>query len=170
MPSSQWRRYDKMRRFPDGLLVCGDAMCSFNPIYGQGMSVAALDAMALRECLRGGVTDVRRRYFRATAKSIGVAWQIAAVLTSLSRKWKGAGHRHAHDEPAGGLGAGRLQRPMPWSAAVLRVTALVDAPTRLLHPAFLYRVAAVNLRRRQRRSHAGQAVVGDADAGYARTL
>jgi len=74
---NRWRRYDKLRRLPDGLLVVGDANCSFNPIYGQGMTVAAMDALVLRDCLRGGAPDLSRRYFAAAAKGIGVAWQMA---------------------------------------------------------------------------------------------
>jgi 2-polyprenyl-6-methoxyphenol hydroxylase-like FAD-dependent oxidoreductase len=151
MPSSQWRRYDRMRRLPDGLLVCGDAICSFNPIYGQGMSVAALDAVALRDCLRGGVTDLPRRYFRAAAKAIGVAWGL------------GAGSDLAFPEVQGrrtpsmrltnrlvDLVLTACESDAVVATQFLRVTGLLDPPTRLLHPSFLYRVATVNLRRRQR--------------------
>jgi len=165
MPSSQWRRYDKMRRLPDGLLVCGDAICSFNPIYGQGMSVAALDAVALRDCLRGGVTDLPRRYFRAAAKGIGVAWQM------------GAGSDLAFPEVEGRRTTSMRvsSRLVDWvlsaceydATAVsqfFKVTALVDPPARLLNPLFLARVATVNLRRRQRDSKPRQAeVAGRAD-------
>lgn len=76
-PSSLWRRYDKLDRFPSGLLVTGDAVCSFNPIYGQGMTVSALEALALREALRHGTEDLAPRFFKKAAKTINVAWQLA---------------------------------------------------------------------------------------------
>jgi 2-polyprenyl-6-methoxyphenol hydroxylase-like FAD-dependent oxidoreductase len=150
MPSSQWRRYDKMRRFPEGLLVCGDAICSFDPIYGQGMTVSALDAVALRDCLVRGRHDLARRYFRAAAKSIGVAWRM------------GAGSDLAFPEVQGrrSLSIRVTNRLADWvltaceSDAVIvekffRVNNLIDPPVRLMHPSFISRVAAVNLRRRQ---------------------
>lgn len=150
MPSSQWRRYDKMPRLPDGLLVCGDAICSFNPIYGQGMTVAALEAAALRDCLRCGGIDLPRRYFRASAKPIGVAWQMVA---GSDLAFPGVAGRRS-----------RLMRVttrlVDWAltacesdavvaARFFRVNGLIDSPIRLLHPAFVYRVAVVNLRRRR---------------------
>ncbi len=165
MPSSQWRRYDKMPRLPDGLLVCGDAICSFNPIYGQGITVAALDAAALRDCLRRGGSDLPRRYFRASAKPIGVAWQMVA------------GSDLSFPEVAGRRSRSMriITRLVDWAltacesdpvvaVSFFKVNGLIDPPIRLLRPAFVYRVAVVNLRRRRRDGQPRQAeVAGPAD-------
>lgn len=160
LPSSQWRRYDKMRRFPEGLLVTGDAMCSFNPIYGQGMSVAAMDAVALREALRRGITDLPRRYFRAAAKSIGVAWRVAAGSDLAVPEVEG------RRTPATRLTGRFVDWVLTASetdavvyAQFFKVTSLVDPPARLFHPSFIYRVARVNWRRRQRDSQPQPACV-----------
>jgi 2-polyprenyl-6-methoxyphenol hydroxylase-like FAD-dependent oxidoreductase len=148
-PESRWRRYDKMRRFPAGLLVVGDAICSFNPIYGQGMTVAALQAQALRECLQGGANGLARRYFRAAAKPIGVAWRFA-VNGDLNLP-EVEGPRPLSLRMANRY-VDRIQTAAESDLVVAeqftKVVALVDPPTRLLRPQMMIRVAAANLRRR----------------------
>jgi 2-polyprenyl-6-methoxyphenol hydroxylase-like FAD-dependent oxidoreductase len=71
------RRYEELPRFPAGFLVFGDALSSFNPIYGQGMTVACVESLALSECLAAGTQDVAKRFFRAASRLIDIPWQIA---------------------------------------------------------------------------------------------
>jgi 2-polyprenyl-6-methoxyphenol hydroxylase-like FAD-dependent oxidoreductase len=77
-PASVRYRYERLDRFPDGLLVLGDAVASFNPIYGQGMTVAALEALTLRRHLERGIEPQPRRWFRDLARLVDVPWDMAA--------------------------------------------------------------------------------------------
>ncbi len=84
-PSNRWRHYERLPRFPDGFVVLGDAVCSFNPIDGQGMTTAALEAKALQTCLcqqqkcsgKGDITGLARRFQKAAARVIKVPWLLA---------------------------------------------------------------------------------------------
>ena len=76
-PHNQRRHYEKLTRFPEGLLVFGDALCSFNPIYGQGMTVAALEALALLEESRAELDGLAKRFFARAATIIETPWTIA---------------------------------------------------------------------------------------------
>lgn len=76
-PRSVKRRYHRLERFPDGLLVIGDALCSFNPVYGQGMTVSAQQALILRDNICPGVA-ASGSYFREVYKVIDQAWDISA--------------------------------------------------------------------------------------------
>jgi len=75
-PASRRRRYDKLRNFPAGLLALGDSIAAFNPMYGQGMTVAALQAVALRDLLGRGPLDARKFFARAH-RIEDVAWKIS---------------------------------------------------------------------------------------------
>ena len=80
-PAQRRRHYQRLRRFPDGLVVLGDAMCSFNPLYGQGMSVAAQEASALDSCLRekAVLAGLPRRYFRRASRIVDGPWLLATA-------------------------------------------------------------------------------------------
>jgi 2-polyprenyl-6-methoxyphenol hydroxylase-like FAD-dependent oxidoreductase len=80
-PHSQWRHYEKLRRHPVGFVTIGDAVCSFNPAYGQGMTTAAQEAVALGECLdRVGPASpsLPSLYYRAVAKILATPWSMGA--------------------------------------------------------------------------------------------
>jgi 2-polyprenyl-6-methoxyphenol hydroxylase-like FAD-dependent oxidoreductase len=150
VPSSVWRRYDLRRRFPGGLLVLGDAICGFNPIYGQGMTIAALEAVALRDCLARGADDLPRRFFRAAARSIRQAWQLAAVGDLALPEIEG---ERSLTTRLFNRYVDRVLTAAEFDPAALnqfaRVTSLVDPATRLLRPSMLWRAAWAKHRRRQ---------------------
>src|SRR5258708_35051496 len=62
-PANRQRHYERLAKFPLGYLVLGDAYCSFNPIYGQGMSGAMSEARALAECLEESPGQLAARVF-----------------------------------------------------------------------------------------------------------
>jgi 2-polyprenyl-6-methoxyphenol hydroxylase-like FAD-dependent oxidoreductase len=150
-PSSRWRRYDKMRMLPAGLLVFGDAICSFNPIYGQGMTVAAIQAITLGRCLQRGETDLARRFFRAAAKPIGVAWRLAVagdLSMPGSEGTRSLSTRLIQECVRRVQAAAECDRVV--ASQFIRVTAFLDPPTRLMRPSVIRRVTAANRRQSRR--------------------
>lgn len=148
-PVSTRRRYERLRRFPAGYLVVADALCSFNPIYGQGMTVAALEALLLRRLLAEGSDDLARRFFRGAARVIDGPWSIA-VGTDLrfpevdGRRSPKVRFVNAYVHR---LHVAAVADPV-LGAAFLRVLNLVDPPTRLLAPGIVLRVLRGSVGRR----------------------
>jgi 2-polyprenyl-6-methoxyphenol hydroxylase-like FAD-dependent oxidoreductase len=143
------RRYERVRRFPAGLLVLGDALCSTNPAYALGMSVAALQAAALQATLASGDRDLARRFFRAAAKPINMAWQLTIGSDLALPEVQGP-----RPLPVRIISAyvnrvlTAAERDPAVAERFFRVAALQDPAARLFRPSTARRVVLGNLRRR----------------------
>jgi 2-polyprenyl-6-methoxyphenol hydroxylase-like FAD-dependent oxidoreductase len=148
-PSSVRRHYERLSRFPRGLLVIGDALCSFNPAYGQGMSVAALEALELRACLAGGGSpaDLARGFFQRVARVIDIPWDMAAggdlrlpIVPGPRPARLRLLNAYVAQVQAAGARDPRIAREF------LRVANLVQRPEALLHPVMVSRVIGARIR------------------------
>src|SRR3712207_4829413 len=150
-PASVRRRYERLARSPRGLLVTGDAACSFDPGYGQGMTVACLEALVLRDVLRRGLDrpTLAQDFWRACATVVDVPWQIT---TCGHRRFPGVpGAVDRRTRPLNGYAA-QVQRAAAVDPAVgtafLRVAHLEAPPSSLVSPSVLTRVVRSSRRPR----------------------
>jgi 2-polyprenyl-6-methoxyphenol hydroxylase-like FAD-dependent oxidoreductase len=151
--TNQRRHYEELSRFPEGFIVYGDALCSFNPVYGQGMTVACTEALTLGECLAKGSDRIARRFFRAAGRLIDIPWQIA-VGSDLQHE-RVEGKRTAHVRFVNWY-IGRLfqsaNRDPILATKFLEVANLMKAPSTLLSPAVALRVWKSQLRTKMKGS------------------
>ncbi len=85
-PANRRRHYERLSRFPEGFVALGDAVCSFNPVYGQGMTAAALEADMLNTLLyeqqkkhaRGDITGFSRRFQKKITPIVNTFWLLAS--------------------------------------------------------------------------------------------
>jgi 2-polyprenyl-6-methoxyphenol hydroxylase-like FAD-dependent oxidoreductase len=147
-PASVRHRYERMRRFPEGLLVIGDAVCTFNPIYGQGMSVVALQAKALRVHLRRHAKPQPVGFFRQVGRIVDVPWSMATGgdLAFPGVEGRRTPRMRVLNRYLGRLFAGAAHDPR-LGRAFLRVAGLVDPPWALLAPGVAARVLRAGGRR-----------------------
>ncbi|WP_249353199.1 FAD-dependent monooxygenase [Rhodococcus sp. Q] len=147
IPTTIRRHYHRVA-LPAGYLPFGDAICCFNPIYGQGMSVAATEALALLGCLSAGTADLAPRFLHDIRSTVANAWSAAAdsdlrmpcvegtrsPRTRLVNAYTARVYRAASADPV-------------VATRFLRVSNLVDPPTALLRPSTVCRVIRGNRRR-----------------------
>lgn len=84
--ANRWICYHRLRRWPQCLIAVGDAVCVFNPVYGQGLTVAAQQAQLLDELLIGTrtLTTMAQRFQRRAGRLIQLPWSMA---TSTDLSW-----------------------------------------------------------------------------------
>jgi 2-polyprenyl-6-methoxyphenol hydroxylase-like FAD-dependent oxidoreductase len=149
-PENRLRHFERLDRWPQRFIATGDSVCAFNPIYGQGMTTSALDALALDESLRQQRlhprSDFERQFQHRIAQTVAAPWLIA---TGEDLRWEGVYLRGAR--PRLGLRLlhsymnlvlQQAREDLVVSQAYFNVLNLIDAPDSLMHPRLLIRVFA----------------------------
>ncbi|WP_051110270.1 FAD-dependent oxidoreductase, partial [Saccharomonospora halophila] len=140
-PASARRRFEWLDRLPERLLVLGDAACSFNPVYGQGMTVAAQEALTLRRHLARGVVPDPKAFQRDVASVIDAPWDISAGGDLSFPQVEG---KRSVATRVSNAYIGRMQsaatRDSEVTRAYMRVAGLVEPPQTLMRPRMLMRV------------------------------
>lgn len=155
LATSQRRHVEHLERTAPGFIVLGDAICSFNPVYGQGMTSAAIQADALERCLRRhSVTSpaLPRQFYRRAARVVDVPWRIAAGADFADPRTTGS-------VPAGTHLANRYLDRVALAChtspsvnrRVTDVQHLLARPTSLLRPSVIVRVCIASRRSQARR-------------------
>jgi len=150
------RRYDRLTRFPEGYLVFGDAISSFNPIYGQGMTVACMEALALRQSLAAGPQKLAHRFFKRASRLVDTPWQIAGgsdLQHPLVKGKRTAQVRFINWYVAKLYRA--AQNDAVLATAFIKVANLMHPPEALFQPAKVWRVWKGNRTASQRERRAG---------------
>jgi 2-polyprenyl-6-methoxyphenol hydroxylase-like FAD-dependent oxidoreductase len=150
-PGCRRRRWERVRDLPGGFVAIGDAICSFDPVFGQGMSVAALEAVALGSHLAQGVdTTFGHRFHAAAASLADRAWDVVVGADLQLPGVVGTpppGHavisRYVHRVQQA------AQHDPVVATALLTVTNLMAPPTNLLRPSIARRALAPAGRRRR---------------------
>ena len=139
-PASVRRRYERLTEFPDRLLVMGDAMCSFNPLYAQGMTVVAMESLRLRDQLARGMPQPLR-FFQDIARDIDSPWDFSA---GADLAFPGVEGKRTVKVRLVNAYAARLQQATAHDSAVtnafIRAAGLIDPPQALMRPGTLLRV------------------------------
>lgn len=149
LPASTLRHFERLDRFPRGLLPMADAVCRFNPIYGQGMSVAAMEAALIAQLLSvcesepDPITGLAQSYFTAVQELLNAPWSVAN-LDLVFPETTGKRPPNFGDSLKFGAGVIRLAARDPevhrlWS----EVQQLLKPNSALREPAFVERVKSV---------------------------
>lgn len=157
IPANLRHRYEKLSHFPEGYLVLGDALCSFNPIYAQGMTVAALEAEALGECLANGRNRLAKHFFAKAGKIIDVSWSAAVgndlgfpevegrrtPMVRFLNWYIGKMHLAAHNDAQ-------------VSIAFLKIINMIAPPLSIIQPRIVWRVMKENLWSAHQKAHSSE--------------